>query len=140
MNETITIGKVAKGARVGIQTVRYYERRGLISAKTRTEKGYRLYKPETSDRIRFIKNAQAIGFTLKEIGGLLRLSVKNPANCAKVLKKAESKLSDIQTRILGLKSLERVLKGLVKSCRNNGTTEDCPVLNCLSGKNRGGFS
>ena len=137
MSATITVGKVAKGAGVGIQTVRYYERRGLISAKAQTEKGYRLYKPETPDRIRFIKNAQAIGFTLKEIGGLLRLSVKNPSNCARVLKKAESKLSDIQARIVGLKSLEKVLKGLVKSCQGNRTTEDCPVLNCLSGQNSG---
>jgi len=83
-----TIGKVAKKARVNIQTVRFYERRGLVSPDGHRDSGYRLYEPEAARKIRFIKNAQELGFSLKEIDGLLRLRVGRRVQCASVKKKA----------------------------------------------------
>lgn len=138
MNANITVGKVAKGADVGIQTVRYYERRGLIAAKEHTPSGSRLYPLETVGRILFIKNAQELGFTLKEIFGLLRLRVSHRARCGPVKRRAQAKLADVQVRIAGLRAIERVLKSLVKACDRQTTTDDCPILKSLGNEKEEG--
>lgn len=134
MDTELTIGKVAKQARVNIQTIRYYERRSLLLPSGRRDSGYRLYTPDAVQKIRFIKNAQGLGFTLKEISSLLRLRVSNRARCGNVKKKAEAKLRDVQVKIADLQALERVLKNLIKMCRNQAATGRCPILRSLETK------
>ncbi len=126
-----TIGQVAKRAKVNVQTVLYYERRGLLRPDGRRDSGYRLYGPEAANRIRFIKNAQGLGFTLDEILGLLRLRVGGRARCAVVKKRAQAKLRQVDEKIAGLKAIKRVLDGLVRTCRSRGATGSCPILKSL---------
>ena len=131
MSKALTIGKVAKQAKVNIQTLRYYERRGLLSPDGRRNSGYRFYGLEAVQRIQFIKNAQGLGFTLKEILSLLQLRVSHRVRCATIKKKTQAKLADVQAKILDLCAIERVLKTLVRTCQNQRTTTDCPVLKSL---------
>lgn len=131
MNTELTIGKVATQAGVNIQTVRYYERRGLLNPDGRRDSGYRLYTDEAVRKIQFIKNAQALGFTLREIMQLLRLKVSDTARCGDVKRKAEAKLKDIRAKMEGLKALEKTLADLVRTCRSGATTDRCPVLKSL---------
>ena len=131
MDTQWTIGKVAKIAEVNIQTVRYYERRGLVSPDAHKDSGYRLYGPEAAQKIRFIKNAQDLGFTLKEIAGLLRLRVSHRARCGDVKKKAGVKLQNVREKILSLKALEKTLLDLIRTCRSQATTNACPILKSL---------
>ena len=131
MSGELTIGKVARQAGVNIQTIRYYERERLLMPSGRRESGYRLYTSEAVQRIRFIKSAQQLGFTLKEIVGLLRLRVSHQGSCGTVKRKAEGKLQDVQTKIAGLKALERILKDLINTCRSGAATEACPILKSL---------
>lgn len=131
MIEQSTIGQVAKRARVNVQTVLYYERRGLLRPDGRRDSGYRFYGPEAARKIRFIKNAQELGFTLEEISGLLRLRVGNRSRCSDVRKKAQKKLGQVDDRIAGLKAIRRALMGLVRTCRSRGTTDSCPILKSL---------
>lgn len=127
----LTIGQVAKQGGVNLQTVRYYERRGLISPKGRRDSGYRFYTEEAIKKIQFIKNAQALGFTLREIMQLLRLQVSDTARCGYIKRKAASKLEDIRTKMKGLKTLEKVLEDLIGACRSGTTTDQCPILKSL---------
>jgi MerR family mercuric resistance operon transcriptional regulator/MerR family gold-responsive transcriptional activator of gol and ges genes len=92
MNSTLTIGKLAKAAGVNIQTIRYYERRKLLWAKAKNQSGYRLYNDESLRKLRFIKNAQMLGFTLREIDELLNLRTTSVAGCKNVQGKAQTKL------------------------------------------------
>ena len=132
-----TIGKVAKGAGVNIQTVRFYERRGLVNPDGHRDSGYRLYEPEAAQKIRFIKNAQQLGFSLKEIAGLLRLRVSRRIQCVSVKKKAQAKLEYVREKIVGLQALERVLRALIGTCQSQATTNSCPILKSLElGKKR----
>ncbi|MBI3291429.1 MAG: heavy metal-responsive transcriptional regulator [Elusimicrobia bacterium] len=134
MNGELTIGKVAKQAGVNIQTIRYYERTGLLSPSARRESGYRLYAPEAVQKLRFIKNAQALGFTLKEISDLLRLRVSHPVRCGAVKTKAEVKLRDVEAKVQSLQAIKRTLQDLVSTCQRRATTDQCPILNSLEVK------
>lgn len=141
MNEQLRIGKVAKQAGVNVQTLRYYERRGLLNPSGRLESGYRLYPPGAAQRVRFIKNAQAIGFTLREISGLLRLRVSHKAHCGDVKRKAQTHLKDVKEKIIKLQAIERVLGDLIKTCNDRATTDHCPILKTLDVWKKGkGFS
>src|ERR1700687_4570346 len=131
MEPMLTIGKLAKLAGVNIQTVRYYERRGLLPPHGRRESGYRFYRPEAITKIKFVKNAQALGFTLREITELLRLRVRHRAQCGQVKRKAEVKLTDVNEKVRKLKTIERVLRELIKACRRRATTAPCPILKSL---------
>lgn len=131
MDANLTIGKVAKRAGVNIQTVRYYERRGILSPDGRRDSGYRLYADDAIRKIRFIKNAQELGFTLKEIDRLLRLSVGKAARCEDVRKKAEKHLKDVQGKVEHLKSIEKILGELIRTCLKKGRTDPCPILRSL---------
>lgn len=134
MSGNMTIGGVAKLAGVNIQTVRYYERRGLLAPNGYRDSGYRLYAEEAVRKLRFIKNAQALGFTLNEISGLLRLRVSHRARCQDVKRKATAKLEDVREKILRLERMGRVLKALVSTCSRQGTTDHCPILKSLEGE------
>lgn len=131
MTGYLTVGKVAKQARVNLQTVLYYERRRLLAPVKRTESGYRLYAPETFRVIRFIKNAQELGFSLDEITKLLRLKVGHKAQCGPVKRQAQARLEMVQEKIAGLRAMEKVLRRLIGTCETRGTTASCPLLESL---------
>jgi len=128
-----TIGKVAKQAGVGVETVRFYERQGLIEQPLRSDHGYRHYPEETVLRLRFIKQAKKLGFTLKEIGELLALRNEPGATCGDLQQRAESKLKDIESRIEELTKMRDVLDSLIKSCSLEKSIGECPILNVITG-------
>ncbi|GMT41968.1 MAG: Cu(I)-responsive transcriptional regulator [bacterium] len=126
---TMTIGKIAKAASVGIETIRYYERRQLIAPVYRKPSGYRVYDQTSVQKIRFIKNAQRLGFKLEEIIELLKLKVSGNGQCGSVRKKAEAKMLEIEGKIAALGAIKKSLKNLIKHCRDDRPTDDCPILN-----------
>jgi len=127
----LTIGRVAKMAGVNIETIRYYERRGLIPRPPRRASGYRQYSEETVKRIRFIKHAKELGFSLREIGELLSLRVDERTSCADIRRKAESKIADIDSRIANLQRMKEALRRLTSECRGEGPVSECPILEAL---------
>ncbi len=131
--ESLTIGKVARLAEVGVETIRFYERKGLIDEPPRRESGYRQYPQETVHRLRFIRRAKELGFTLKEIKELLglRVDVSSSATCDAVRKLAEEKVKDVRNKIRTLQRMESILAQLVCNCRNRAVTGDCPILEAL---------
>ncbi len=126
--ESLTIGKLAKKANVNIETVRYYERRGLILEPPRRDSGYREYPLEAVARIQFIKRAQELGFSLKEISELLFLRVDPNTSCGDVKKRAEDKIIDIEEKIRTLQRMRDALNKLAMSCKGSGPTSECPIL------------
>ncbi|WP_377895828.1 Hg(II)-responsive transcriptional regulator [Alteromonas sp. R78001] len=126
-----TIGKIAKLIGVNKETIRFYERNGLISQPQKPSEGYRVYPKETVDRIRFIKRAQELGFTLKEIESLLSL---NSECCSKVEELAKQKLASVQSKLDDLKKLENVLSKSITLCQKNADNSACPIINALSPK------
>ncbi|PTU30410.1 heavy metal-responsive transcriptional regulator [Stenotrophobium rhamnosiphilum] len=127
----ITIGKLAEQAAVAIDTVRYYERSGLLPEPARRESGYREYPPETVKRLRFIRRAKALGFSLPEIGELLALSAPR-ADVRKVKHAAQEKLKLLDEKIAELTRMRAGLQQLVKHCPGHGSADDCPILNALN--------
>lgn len=131
MDGRLTIGRVAKQAGVNIQTVRYYERRGLLFPDGHRDSGYRLYGKEAVRKLRFIRNAQDLGFSLDEIAKLLRLRIGRKIQCGKVKKQAQARLKIVQDKIAGLRAMERVLHRLIRTCSARATTNRCPILDSL---------
>ena len=131
MASALTIGKLAKAVGVNIQTVRYYERRRLLSPMARRPSGYRLYGDDALTRLHFIKNAQALGFTLHEITELLNLRVSTVSHCGDVQRKAQAKLVQVQAKVKDLHALARALQGLIRTCRAGQPTDRCPILKNL---------
>ncbi len=130
--ETLSIGQLAKQAGVGVETIRFYERKGLIAEPARRpSSGYRQYPVGAVRRIRFIRRAKELGFTLREIQELLDLEASPRSTCAEVRVKAEAKLVDVHQKIQDLQRIEHVLTSLAKSCRGSGPTEHCPILAAL---------
>jgi MerR family transcriptional regulator, copper efflux regulator len=130
--ESIGIGALAKRAGVGIDTVRYYERTGLLEPQTRLASGYRRYSNAEVSRLRFIRKAQTLGFSLKEIRDLLALS--SSRDVARVKRSAEAKLEDVNKRIAELERIRDGLTVLVKACPGHGRANDCPILRALEGE------
>ena len=128
MKDHYTIGELAKRAAVNIQTIRFYEREGILEPVARTEAGYRVYDAESLKRLSFIRQAKEFGFGLKEINELLSLRVRNVVHCNKVQMRARQKLKEVQDRITSLKSLERTLEGLINDCQNRVVSDCCPIL------------
>ncbi len=127
--ESLGIGALAKRGGVGIDTVRYYERSGLLSPRSRLASGYRRYSPAEVARLRFIRRAQALGFTLNEIRELLALSSR--PDVARVKRAAEQKLADVERRMASLERMRQGLVSLIDACPGHGRAEDCPILNAL---------
>jgi len=125
---TTTISKVANSLGINIETVRFYERRKLIAQPTKPAIGFRHYPDETVARIRFIKRAQELGFTLEEIANLLSL---NDRPCSQVQDLAEQKLSAVKEKMANLRRLEDVLKSLLAQCHNNDDESRCPIIHSL---------
>ena len=129
--ETLTTGEVAERANVNIQTVRYYERRGLLPEPPRSSGGFRQYSPEHVSRIRFIKRAQDLGFTLEEARELLELRVTPDADRADVRAVAEEKIDEVEAKIRDLQRIRDTLGDLVEACEGHGSTSECPILNAI---------
>ncbi len=129
--ESITIGILAKKSNVKKETVRYYERRGLIPEPMRTESGYRQYSQDTVSRIKFIKRAQVLGFSLREIEELLSLRVDKNTTCGDFKNIAEIKISEIEVKIRSLNEIKRGLTKLVALCSGEGPTSECPIVDAL---------
>jgi MerR family copper efflux transcriptional regulator len=129
--ESIGIGALAKRAGVGVDTVRYYERAGLLSPRARLSSGYRRYSELELARLRFIRRAQSLGFTLKEVRELLSLSAQR--DVAKVKRSAQAKLMDVERRIAELEKVRDGLAGLIAACPGHGRAADCPILKALGG-------
>ena len=131
MPTELTIGQLAKAAAVNIETIRYYERRHILGPTSRLPSGYRLYNREAQRRLRFIKNAQALGFTLHEIEELLDLRINSKARCGDIQRKAEAKLKHVEAKVRDLQSLEAALRRLIRTCRAGQPTDHCPILQSL---------
>jgi MerR family copper efflux transcriptional regulator len=129
--ESIGIGALAKRAGVGIDTVRYYERSGLLAPQARLSSGYRRYSELELARLRFIRRAQALGFTLKEVRELLSLSAQR--DVARVKRSAQAKLTDVGRRIAELEKVRAALANLIAACPGHGRAADCPILKALGG-------
>jgi MerR family copper efflux transcriptional regulator len=127
----LTIGEVAKQARVQIETLRYYERQGLIARPPRSSSNYRVYPPATVRRVRFIKRAQQLGFSLKEITELLALRTEPMAACGDVRARTVIKLNDIEDKIRALQAMQAALVRLIAACGGHGPLTDCPILEAL---------
>ena len=126
-----TSGQIAKMAGVNVETIRFYERKGLLTAAGRRPSGFRQFSKEAVARIRFIKRAQELGFSLREIQELLALRIDSDAVCADVRKRTEAKVHVIEEKVEDLKRIHSVLLGLLKTCDKSGTTEECPILDAL---------
>ncbi|MDK1031917.1 MAG: heavy metal-responsive transcriptional regulator, partial [Planctomycetia bacterium] len=116
----LTIGKVAHHAGVGVETIRFYEREGLIEEPPRRQSGYRQYPEEAVSRIRFIRRAKELGFSLKEIKELLSLRASPRARCADVRKRAEAKINDIEQKVRTLQRMKKALVKLTVACSGRG--------------------
>jgi MerR family transcriptional regulator, copper efflux regulator len=133
------IGEIAAEAQVNIQTLRYYERRGLLGTPTRRASGYREFSPDDVQRVRFIRRAQDLGFTLQEIGDLLALQAESTHSCGVVEQRASGTLERIDEKIKDLKRMRMALAKYVNACRDQRSLETCPLLTALGGEatNRG---
>lgn len=125
------IGQVAKRAGVTVETVRFYERKGLLTPPPRNPGGYRQYPHEVIARIRFIKRAKELGFSLTEIFELLSLQANPKATCGDVKQRAETKISTIQARMKDLQKMKQLLEKLVASCTGSGPLDECPIIDCF---------
>ena len=129
MERGLTTGQLAKQVGVNVETLRYYERLHLLTPTTRTPSGYRVYGPTALRRLRFIKNAQALGFSLHEIEEFLPLRIQSPAVCVAVNRK--TKLAQVEKKIQDLQRLTQMLRTLLRSCDKGEVTDECPMLKSL---------
>ena len=128
----MTIGQVARAAGVGVETVRFYERKGLVPVPPKPRHGYRQYAPETVARIRFIKRAQGLGFSLGEVKELLELRVGGGTPRARVRERAEAKLKELDEKMAALGRMRDALVQLTRACCDGGGgDDDCPILRAL---------
>ncbi len=130
--ERLTTGRLARLTGVNRETIRYYERQGLLGAPPRTGSGYRVYPRKAINVVRFIKRAQALGFSLREVAELLALTGEIGTDCSDIRETARRKLADIEAKIRGLKSMERTLKKIIKACPGKGPLSECSIIESLS--------
>jgi MerR family mercuric resistance operon transcriptional regulator len=128
----LTIGDLARRAGVNIETLRYYERRGLMEKPRRTSSNYRIYPEDAVRRVRFIKRAQQLGFTLKEIKELLSLRAAPRARCTEVQKKAKAKMAEVDEKIHALEAMRKALSRLIDQCSGEAApVSQCPILEAM---------
>lgn len=131
MPTELLIGELADAVGVGVETIRFYEREGLLPEPPRSDAGYRLYDPQAVRRIRFIRRAKDLGFTLSETKDLLELRVKDTSACDDVADRARRKIATVEERIRELHRVRRVLQDLVEACVARAETSECPILDAL---------
>lgn len=127
----MTIGQLARASGVRVETIRYWEKRGLIPAPARRDSGYRQYAPPAVERLRFIQAGKALGFSLREIGELLDLRLDPGARCADVKERVDAKIEDVRARIAGMRKILAVLEKLSRACREGLPADECPILESL---------
>ena len=126
--EKLTIGQLAKKANVNLETIRYYERRGLLLEPPRNKSGHRQYSLEEVKRTEFIKRCQALGFSLKEISELLLLKVIPGTTCGDIKARVETKIADVEKRIVDLEKIREALLRMSSKCIGKGPVGQCPIL------------
>ena len=131
LSGALTIGQLARAAEVGVETIRFYERKGLLAQPPRRRSGYRQYPHEAVQRVRFIRRAKELGFTLNEIRELLSLRVDPERTCADVRSMAREKKAAIDTKVAELDRMRRALDRLARVCQGAGPTSECPILELL---------
>jgi len=129
--KSLTIGRLAKEAGVNLETVRYYERQGLLPKPPRSASGYRLFPTDAARRLRFIRRAQELGFSLKEIRELLSLRVSRTTKSRDIRARTEAKLADIDAKIRSLESMKRTLRKITSVCDGCVPLAECPILDSL---------
>lgn len=127
----ITIGQLARRAGVGVETVRFYERKGLLPEPPRTYSGYRIYPEEAVHRLRFVRRAKELGFTLAEIRELLELRAGPDTTCDQIRERARAKIADVEARIRSLEGIRAALERLAADCPAAGPVDRCPILEAL---------
>lgn len=127
----MTIGQVARDAGVGVETIRFYERRGLMDEPPRRSSGYRQYPPEAVRQLRFIRRAKELGFSLREIADLLDLRADGEAQCEEVRHQLEAKAADVRRRIADLHHIQEALSHLAATCAAQDPLGACPILEAL---------
>ncbi len=127
----LTIGQVAKRTGIGVETVRFYEREGLLEEPKRRPSGYRQFDEGIVIRLRFIRRAKELGFTLNEIKELLSLKHDPSTTCADMKGRAEAKIKDIDQRIRTLRRMKQALAKLTRACSGRGKIQGCPILEAL---------
>src|SRR5438105_1942923 len=137
MMKSLRIGQVARQAGVGVETVRFYERQGLLDKPARKDSGYREYGDDVVSRLRFIRRAKELGFSLKEIAELIALRFDPDTTCALVKQRAESKVADIEAKMRDLQRMKRALAQLAASCRGSGPVRECSILEALDARKDG---
>lgn len=134
MTGAMTIGALARAAGVGVDTVRFYEREGLLPQPARRASGYRQYTAATVQRLRFIRRAKELGFSLDEIRDLLALSADRERGVSGVRQRAEARAAEVERRIRELRRMQRGLQRLIDACPGHGPLEACPILAALGDK------
>lgn len=130
MGADLTIGKLADAAGVNIETIRYYQRRGLLDEPPKPLGGHRRYSADQAKRVRFIKRAQALGFTLDEVGALLTLH--SACACSETRALASRKMDLVKRKIADLSAMQQVLGGLIRQCDAGSGGADCPIIDVLA--------
>lgn len=131
----IGTSELAKQGGINVESIRFYEKEGLLRKPPRTAGGYRVFSSDDVRRVRFIKRAQELGFSLREIKELLALSSEPGTDCADVRERAMAKLADIDRRIADLKQMKAALARVTATCGGRGTINGCPILGSLNSAN-----
>ncbi|NIP72351.1 MAG: heavy metal-responsive transcriptional regulator [Gammaproteobacteria bacterium] len=126
--EMLKIGQVAKRTGITVETVRFYEKQGLIAAPQRSASGYRQYTPDTVKRVRFIQHAKEVGFTLKDIAELLALRREPGTSCADIKLRATHKIEEVDRKIQDLQRIREALARMAIKCSGRGDLRECPIL------------
>jgi len=129
--DKMSIGALSKQTGIGIETIRFYERLGLLKPIGRKSSGYRIFDASSLKAIVFIKHAKELGFTLSEIRELLNLKADKKSKCQSVQIKAEGQLKSVEEKIHHLKQIRSVLSELIQRCRRRKVDSECPLLDCL---------
>ncbi len=132
----LTIGQVAHRSGFGIETIRFYERNGLIEEPPRRTSGYRQYPESVVSKLRFIKRAKELGFSLREIKELLSLRIDPKTTCSDIRERSSAKIADIESKIQSAESIKDVLMRLTTSRAGTGPLSECPILEALEGEER----
>lgn len=127
----MSVSTLAKTAGVELSTIRYYERRGLVKPFTRRSSGYREYNLEAVRRVRFIRHAQELGFSLDEVADLMALRMDVTGSCADVRLRAQRKVDDIGGKIISLNRMRSALEKLIESCSSDAPSFECPILEAI---------
>ena len=129
--KTLSIGQVARQAGIGVETIRFYEREGLLEEPPRRDSGYRQYPEQVIKQIHFIQRAKRLGFSLKEIAELLLLRVDSQTSCEEVKQRTEAKIAEVERKVIELQRMRQALLHIHSLCIGQGPTGRCPMLDAL---------